>query len=81
MSLESGGRADKYGNEYENRFLAELLLRIVAGELSSVTIEPLGENHDSVEYIAESPKGERYHYQCKASNNTKEKWNVFISGI
>ncbi|MBR1533146.1 MAG: hypothetical protein IJ639_02190 [Ruminococcus sp.] len=75
MSLEGGGRADKYGNEYENRFLAALLLRIVAGELSSITVEPLGENHDSVEYIAESPKGERYHYQCKASNNTKEKWN------
>lgn len=29
MSLEGGGRADKYGNQYENRYLARLLLRLV----------------------------------------------------
>lgn len=75
MSLERGGRTDKYGNEYENRYLAKLLLRIVSGDLSSIIVEPLGEGHDSVEFISETPKGERYYYQCKASNFTKDNWS------
>ena len=75
MSLEPGGRTDKHGNEYENRYLAELLLRIVSGKLSSIIVEPLGEDHDSVEFVTESAKGERYYYQCKASNNTKNNWS------
>ena len=29
MSLEIGGRADKIGNQYENRFLAKLLIRLM----------------------------------------------------
>lgn len=75
MSLERGGRTDKYGNEYENRYLAKLLLRIVSGKLSSIIVEPLEEDHDSVEFVAESANGVRYYYQCKASNNTKNEWS------
>ena len=29
MSYESGGRADKYGNHYENCYLVILLLRLI----------------------------------------------------
>ena len=29
MSLEPGGRSDKYGNKYENGYLAKLFLRIL----------------------------------------------------
>ena len=42
MSLESGGRADKIGNSYENRYLAKLLLRLVEETYTSVEVEPLG---------------------------------------
>ena len=38
MSLEPGGRADKYGNKYENRYLAKLLLRLVKEDITSVTV-------------------------------------------
>lgn len=50
MSLEPGGRSDKYGNKYENGYLAKLLLRLVNEKLTSVTVEPLGPNSDSVEF-------------------------------
>ncbi len=56
MSLEPGGRADKYGNKYENRYLAKLLLRLVREELISITVEPLGDNSNSVEFISEQKR-------------------------
>ena len=76
MSLETGGRADKYGNKYENRYLAKLLLRLVKEELTSVTVEPLGINSDSVEFISEQKDGTIKHYQCKASNTTHSSWSI-----
>ena len=74
MSLEPGGRSDKYGNEYENKFLAKLFIRLVDGELKSITVEPLGEDSDSVEYVAVDKNNLVLHYQCKASNNTSKSW-------
>ena len=76
MSLEPGGRSDKYGNNYENRYLAKLLLRLVKEELTSVTVEPLGENSNSVEFISEQKDGTVKHYQCKASNTTHSSWSI-----
>lgn len=75
MSLELGGRADKYGNKYENQFLAKLLLRLAREKVVSVIVEPLGPNSDSVEYIAEED-GKINYYQCKGSNSTKKFWSV-----
>lgn len=76
MSLEPGGRSDKYGNQYENQYLARLLLRVVSGQLKSIIVEPLGKDKDSVEYIATDTNGIKLHYQCKASNNTQTHWRV-----
>lgn len=76
MSLEPGGRAEKYGDEYENRYLARLLLRLVREELTSVIVEPVGENSDSVEFVAERKDGSQEYIQCKASNSTKASWSV-----
>lgn len=76
MSLEPGGRADKYGNKYENRYLAKLLLRLVREELISITVEPLGDNSNSVEFISEQKDGTIKHYQCKASNTTHSSWSI-----
>ena len=77
MSLEIGGRADKYGNEYENQYLVRLLLRIVKGQFKSIVVEPLGENKDAVEYIATDKNDNNWHYQCKASNTTKDHWSMY----
>lgn len=74
MSLESGGRADKIGNSYENRYLAKLLLRLVEETYTSVEVEPLGAENDGVEYITTSSNGSRIYYQCKASNGPESKW-------
>ena len=76
MSLLPGGRTDKTGNEYEKHYLAILLLRLVNGELTSITVEPVGPNKDSVEYTAVDQAGNRYHYQCKLSNGTHNKWRT-----
>ena len=57
MSLEPGGRAEKYGDEYENRYLAKLLLRLVNEDLSSVIVEPVGEHSNSVEFTTMSKSG------------------------
>lgn len=76
MSQVPGGIADKVGNEYEKHYLAILLLRLVNGELTSITVEPVGPNKDSVEYTAVDKAGNRYHYQCKLSNGTQNKWRT-----
>ena len=76
MSLEPGGRADKYGNSYENSFLAKLFLRLIREELASVTVEPLGQNSDYVEFISEQRDGHIKFYQCKASNNDHSAWSI-----
>lgn len=74
MSLESGGRADKIGNSYENRYLAKLLLRLTEETYTSIEVEPLGAENDGVEYITTSSDGSRIYYQCKASNGPESKW-------
>lgn len=77
MSLEPGGRADKYGNQYENQYLVRLLLRVVAGKYKSIVVEALGENKDSVEYIATDMNDNVIYYQCKASNATRQHWTLY----
>lgn len=76
MSLEPGGRSDKYGNQYENRYLAKLLLRVISGQFKSIIVEPLGKDKDSVEFIATDMNNIAFHYQCKASNSTQTYWRV-----
>lgn len=74
MSLELGGRADKSGNTYENRFFAELLLELLQERLCSIEVERLGGEGVGVEFIANDLDGGRRYYQCKASNGTNQHW-------
>ena len=76
MSLERGGKADKYGNEYENRYLANLLLRVANEKLASVMVEPIDELSNSFEYTAEGIDGSKQYYQCKSSNGQLASWTV-----
>lgn len=77
MSFESGGRADKYGNQYENRCLARLLLRLLNEQLASIQVEPLGSEGDGVEFISVDVSGKKTYYQCKASNTTHNSWSMY----
>lgn len=74
MSYETGGRASKYGDHYEDEYLARLLLRLVDGTLKSVRVEPLGEGHDAMEYIATELDYTNVYYQCKGSNGEQRYW-------
>lgn len=76
MAYESGGRADKYGNDYENAYFSRLLLRLVEEKLQSVEVEPLGPNSDAVEFITTEWDGRRNCYQCKGSNSIFDKWRL-----
>lgn len=76
MSLERGGRADKYGNEYENQQLAKLFLRLANEKLASIIVEPIDETSDAYEYVTESSDGILVYYQCKSSNGEMNSWTV-----
>lgn len=74
MSLEAGGRADKGGNIYENRFLAKLWIDLIRERLTSIEVEPLGDEGRGVEFITITADGNREYYQCKASNGMDNFW-------
>lgn len=74
MSYETGGRGDKYGNTYENEYLARLFLRLVNGKLKSICVEPIGEGHDAIEYITTDLDNINEYYQCKGSNGEQQYW-------
>ena len=76
MSLEHGGRADKEGNTYENRFLARLFLQLINEKFKYIQVEPVGENSDYAEFIAVDQDGTQRYYQCKASNNSQPLWRI-----
>ena len=75
MSFERGGRGDKDGNRYEDRFFAKLVLDLLLEKLVSIEVEPLGPEGEGVEFVATTPDGERRYYQCKGSNGINTKWN------
>ena len=66
MSFEPGGRSDKYGNAYEKRYFAKLLLRLIHEDITAVIVEPLGPNSNSVEFVTEQKDNTTKYYQCKA---------------
>ena len=76
MSLEAGGRSDKLGNGYENRFLAKQLLRLLNEKVESIEVEPLGKEGEGVEFITTGIDGAKRYYQCKASNGINLKWTI-----
>ncbi len=39
MSMLTGGRADKYGNDYENWWMVRQLIRLIEGEIETICIE------------------------------------------
>ena len=49
MTFENGGISDKQGNAYENRYLARVLIRLLAEEITSVVVEPVGKYTDVCE--------------------------------
>lgn len=76
MSRESGGRADKLGNRYEDYWSVELLLRLVDEKLEYLIIEPLGKDEEGTDILTLEKSGDKVFYQCKGSNTYKDKWTL-----
>ena len=76
MSFDKGGRADKQGNVYENRCLARVLLRLLAEEIASVVVEPVGKDTDICEFYTVEKDGSKTYYQCKGSNGMSDHWRL-----
>ncbi|MBT9099808.1 hypothetical protein KFZ76_19100 [Methylovulum psychrotolerans] len=70
-----GGGADKMGNYYEALWTVYCLLRILKGEATGITLEPLGDEGDGVEFKLEINSGSEYH-QVKRQNGSAGHWKL-----
>jgi hypothetical protein len=76
MPFEVGGRADKFGNRYESRWVVKQLLRLVKEEISSITLEAIGEEEEGIDLWIKNNDGSLICSQCKARNGSKEFWDI-----
>lgn len=76
MPLESGGRADKYGNKYETEFVISQLLNLYEEEISGLIYEPLGEDESGVDIVIYHNNNTKELAQCKIRNGSKDYWTI-----
>ena len=76
MAHEKGGRADKLGNRYEDRWVAEQLLNLCRERIQSLVHEPVGEAADDADVLICRTDGVVELHQCKSSNANKDKWSI-----
>jgi hypothetical protein len=76
LPFETGGRADKFGNRYEGRWVIKQLLRLVKEEISSLTLEAIGKEEEGIDLWIRNNDGSQICSQCKARNGSKEYWTV-----
>lgn len=75
MSPRSGGEADKFGNRYEGRWTTRQLLRVLVGQIDSVTVEEVGEIGEKVEFTVRAGTGEEVH-QVKRQHGSANEWKL-----
>lgn len=76
MAFETGGRADKFGNQYEDMWVVKQLLLLLKEDILSVTIEAIGDDERGVDVWIEHKDGTKEAQQCKARNGSNESWTV-----
>lgn len=76
MAFPTGGRADKLGNSYEERWLVRQYLDLLNNKISSITVEAIGLDEEGVEFWVNHFDGTREAHQCKARNGMNEKWTI-----
>lgn len=76
MPYEIGGRADKFGNKYEGRWVVKQLLRLIKEEISSIKLEGIGQEEEGIDLWISNNDGSKICSQCKARNGSKEYWSV-----
>ena len=75
MPYEKGGRADKYGNRFEVRWIVYQLLDVLEEKKDSIKIEAIGEDEVGVDIWVEF-NGYKEGQQCKGRNASKEYWDI-----
>lgn len=76
MPYEIGGRADKQGNLYEKRCIANLILRLIREEIASICVENVGDDETGIDCVVTNLGGSKEFYQYKGRNGASEYWNV-----
>jgi len=74
MSMEPGGRADKFGNRYEYRWLAKQLFSLSREKILAVIHEPVGVPDDGIDLQIFRIDGAVELQQCKSSNGSQDNW-------
>lgn len=76
MSRETGGRADKDGNEFERLWVVDQAFRVFQGKATSVRWEPPGKTGFGMELEVTFPDGGREVQQCKIEKDIKGHWSA-----
>ncbi|MFC3040410.1 hypothetical protein ACFOGI_09080 [Virgibacillus xinjiangensis] len=76
MPFEAGGRADKFGNRYEGRWVVKQLLHLIKEDIASITLEAVGEEEEGIDLWVRNKDGTQMCSQCKGRNGSKEYWTV-----
>ncbi|WP_431783970.1 hypothetical protein [Bacillus subtilis] len=76
MPYETGGRADKFGNRYEGRWVVKQLLRLIKEEISSIILESIGKEEEGIDLWIRNNDGSKICSQCKGRNASKEYWTI-----
>jgi hypothetical protein len=70
-----GGESDKFGNRYEGRWTTRQLLYVLLGQADSVTVEPVGEIGEGVEFTVRRGDAVDVH-QVKRQNASANGWSL-----
>ncbi len=76
MPFEAGGRADKFGNRYEGRWVLKQLLRLIQEDIKSITLEAIGNEEEGIDLWVRNKDGTQICSQCKGRNGSKEYWTI-----
>ncbi len=76
MAFEKGGYADKLGNRYESRWVVKQYVLLLQERIQSVTVEAIGDDEKGVDLIVHFKNNIRQFQQCKARNQSSDKWTI-----
>lgn len=74
MAYEIGGRADKYGNRFENNWVVYKLLDILEEKIFCIILEALGKDETGVDLWVVDKNGNKEGQQCKGRDGSEEHW-------
>ena len=70
-----GGPSAKAGDRYELLWTVHCMLRVLAGEVESIRLEPPGEEGEGIEFTIDGPSGTEYH-QAKRQHTGRGVWSL-----